>query len=90
MNFIIDNYGIFEGRERYLMELDGGAPYKELLRDYFPKLRRIELMVAYEVRNVTDREASQLLYTHPELLSLEEIMSVSHFYRPGTVQFREV
>lgn len=90
VNFIIDNYGIFEGRERYLMELDGGAPYKELLRDYFPKLRRIELMVAYEVRNVTDREASQLLYTHPELLSLEEIMSVSHFYRPGTVQFREV
>ena len=90
VGFIIDNYGIFEGRERYLMELDGGAPYKELLKNYFPKLRRIELMVAYEVRNVSDREASQLLYTHPDLLSLEEIMSVSHFYRPGTTQFREV
>ncbi len=90
VDFIIDNYGIFEGRERYLMELDGGVPYRELLKNYFPKLRRIELLVAYEVRNVTDREASQLLYTHPDLLSLEEIMSVSHFYRPGTTQFREV
>ena len=45
--FIIDNYGIFEGRERYLMDFAGGDPYREMLRDLFPKLRRIEVHIIY-------------------------------------------
>ena len=45
--FIMDNYGIFEGRERYLMEFAGGAPYREMLRELFPKLRRIEVHIIY-------------------------------------------
>ena len=49
--FIIDNYGIFEGRERFLMEFAGGAPYKEMLRDLFPKLRRIEVHIIYNEQN---------------------------------------
>ena len=49
--FIIDNYGIFEGRERFLMEFAGGAPYKEMLRDLFPKLRRIEVHIIYNQQN---------------------------------------
>lgn len=48
--FIIDNYGIFEGRERYLMDLDGGVPYKEMLREFFPKLRRMEINIIYNER----------------------------------------
>lgn len=48
--FIIDNYGIFEGRERYLMELSGGVPYREMLRELFPKLRRIEIHIIYDER----------------------------------------
>ena len=49
--FIIDNYGIFEGRERFLMEFAGGAPYKEMLRELFPKLRRIEVHIIYNEQN---------------------------------------
>lgn len=48
--FIIDNYGIFEGRERYLMDLNGGVPYKEMLRELFPKLRRMEINIIYNER----------------------------------------
>lgn len=48
--FIIDNFGIFKGRERYLMQLDGGAPYKVMLRELFPKLRRIEINIIYDER----------------------------------------
>lgn len=48
--FIIDNYGIFEGRERYLMELSGGWPYKEMLHELFPKLRRMEINIIYDER----------------------------------------
>lgn len=45
--FIIDSYGVFEGRERYLMQLDGGRPYKEMLRELFPRLRRLEIHILY-------------------------------------------
>lgn len=48
--FIIDNFGVFEGRERCLMELDGGRPYKEMLRELFPRLRRIEIHLIYNER----------------------------------------
>lgn len=45
---VISRYGIFNGREKYLMELQGGYPYKDMLRHFFPKLRRIEVIVRYE------------------------------------------
>lgn len=45
---VISRYGIFNGREKYLMELQGGSPYKDMLRYFFPKLRRIEVIVRYE------------------------------------------
>lgn len=50
-NFIIDNYGIFEGRERYLMGLKGRRPYQDMLQNLFPKLRRIELSILYNERS---------------------------------------
>lgn len=46
---VIHRYGVFSGREKHLMELQGGAPYKDMLRRLFPKLRRIEVVVEYEV-----------------------------------------
>ena len=44
--FIIDNYGIFEGCETYLMQLEDGRVYGGLLRDIFPYLRRVELRLS--------------------------------------------
>lgn len=45
---IIDHTGIFEGRERQLMELDNGNLYRTMKRILFPLLRRIELVVETE------------------------------------------
>ena len=45
---VISRYGIFNGREKYLMELQGGSPYKDMLIHFFPRLRRIEVIVRYE------------------------------------------
>lgn len=87
---VIRRYGIFSGREKQLMELQGGAPYKDMLRRIFPKLRRIEVVVQYNVRKIGSEEAADLIYTHPDLLSLEEIYAVARYYRPGTEQYREV
>lgn len=87
---IIRRYGIFGGRERKLMDMQGGIPYKDMLRRFFPRLRRLEVTVRYGIRAVDGNEASRLIYTHPELLSLPEIYAVARYYRPGTEQYREV
>lgn len=45
---IIDNIGIFEGRELKIMQLDGGRPYRYMLIYIFPRLRRMEMKVEYD------------------------------------------
>lgn len=87
---IIRNYDIFQGREKILMELNGGKPYNSMLNELFPKLRRIVLRIAYEVRRVTDTEASDLVYLRPQQLSLDEIFRVARFFKPGTAAYREI
>lgn len=87
---IIHRYGVFDGRERILMNLWNGVPYKDMLHRFFPRLRRIEVTVRYGIRAVDGDEASRLIYTHPELLNLSEIYAVARYYRPGTEQYREV
>lgn len=87
---IIRRYGVFDGRERRLMDLQGGIPYKDMLRRFFPRLRRIEVTIRYGIRAIDGNEASRLIYTHPELLSLPEIYAVARYYRPGTEQYREI
>lgn len=87
---IIRRYGIFEGRERQLLELQGGVPFQDMLRRLFPKLRRIEVIVDYMIRKVAPEDAAELMYYNPSLLSLEEMYAVARYYRPGTDQYREV
>lgn len=87
---LIRKYAVFDGRERRLMDLRGGVPYRSMLVNQFPRLRRLQLTVNYRVRNLSVEEAARLIYTHPQLLSLQEMYRVAAFYRPGTEQYREV
>lgn len=64
--------------------------YKVLLDEMFPKLRRIELRVDYTISKLDDGKARELLYTHPDMLSLDEIYRVALFYDPDSRQYREV
>lgn len=87
---LIRRYAVFDGRERRLMELRAGVPYRRMLKDQFPRLRRLQLTVDYHVRNFNIEEAARLIYTHPKLLSLQEMYRVASFHRPGTEQYREI
>lgn len=87
---LIRKYAVFDGRERRLMELRGGTPYRRMLVNQFPRLRRLQLTVDYRVRDLNIEEAARLIYTHPQLLSLQEMYRVAAFHRPGTEQYREV
>ena len=50
IEYIVRNVGVYEGRERMLMELSGGVPYRRLLVLGFPQLRRIECSIDYTIR----------------------------------------
>lgn len=87
---IIERFGVFNGREKQLMDLRGGEPYRQMLAHLFPLLRRIQVTVNYDVRQVSNAEAAELIYSHPRMLSLQEMYRVARYYRPGTEQYREI
>lgn len=74
---IIDTYGIFNGRERELMRLQGGKPYKYMLQNLYPPLRRMEMKIDYRVRAFRTDEAGELIGTRPQDLSLQEMYEVA-------------
>ena len=86
---IIQHAGIFNGREKQLMDLRGGEPYRDMLHRFFPRLRRLEVSVRWNIRAVSAGEAYRLIYTHPEWLSLSEMYGAARYYRPGTEQYRD-
>lgn len=51
---IINYVGVFEGREKQLMELGGGVIYREMQRNYFPLLRRVQVRVEYDLQKVIE------------------------------------
>ncbi len=58
---LIDRVGIFEGREKELMELAGGAPYKYMLKEFFPALRRVEITVNYDLHRIMEQKLQRSL-----------------------------
>lgn len=46
---IIDGTDIFGGREKRLMDLKGGVPYREMAVAFFPSLRRVSVTIHYDV-----------------------------------------
>ena len=59
--YLIDHVGIFAGRERKLMDLDKGAPYKYMLKEFFPALRRVEITVNYDLHRIIEEKLHRKL-----------------------------
>ena len=68
---IIDNTGIFDGRERKLMALHGGVPYNFMLSELFPLLRRVEILVEYDLHRIIEERYRRKLSAS----ELQEILS---------------
>lgn len=80
---IIDGVDIFKGREKLLMDLAGGVPYKYMLYNLYPPLRRMEMEVSYTVRSFETVEAEEVLKQRPQDLSQEEIYEVARRRNSG-------
>lgn len=74
---IIDTEGVFDGREKKLMELAGGKPYNYMLKELFPPLRRMEMEISYTVRPFDTDEVETVMQERPSGLSQREIYDLA-------------
>lgn len=87
---IIDNTDIFDGREVKLMKLSGGIPYKKMLRELFPLLRRVEYRINFSVRDFTIAEAKSLLGKKDLELSQLEFYLLAFNYGKDQKEFADI
>jgi TPR repeat protein len=72
------------------MALQGGAPYKDMLANFFPKLRRSDYELHYTVTPFTIEEGKKKLETAPSQLSLNEMFLIAQTYPAGSHEFRRI
>lgn len=84
------DYTTNTSRKKSLMLLHGGDPYRYMLKEYYPSLRKAICKLDYEVREFNVTEARELLHIHPQNLSLNEMYLVANLYEPGSAEFCDV
>ena len=77
-------------KDARLAALDGGAPYRYVLKNIYPSLRRSDYRVAYQVRFFTVEEGREIIKTRPQNLSLNEMFLVANTYPTGSQEFIDV
>lgn len=87
---IIDQTSNPDARDAKLKKLSGGQTYRWMLNELYPKVRRVEYTIAYEVRAFDVAEAREIIKSNPKLLSLNEMYLVAHSYDTLSQEFKEV
>lgn len=77
-------------RKQKLKSFEGGAVYKTLLADYYPDLRRNEMVIRFVVKAFDLEEAKEIIRTRPQYLSLNEMYLVANSYTKGSNEFKQV
>lgn len=76
-----------DAAEMRLRTLQGGAPYASMLKEVYPKVRRVVCSVDYTVREFTVEEGRSLINERPGLLSLYEMYRVACSYPANSPEF---
>lgn len=87
---IIEGYSIQAGREKKLMMLKSGVPYRYMLKEMFPALRKVTIAIDYKVKNFDLEEAKEVSKTRPQNLSLNEMFAVAQTYERGSQEFNDL
>ncbi|MCD7900787.1 MAG: DUF3868 domain-containing protein [Bacteroides sp.] len=77
-------------RKDAIKRFRNGAPYRQILTEIYPKLRKVIVKVEYMVRAFTVEESKALFRTRPRQLSQEEMFRLADTYEPGSREFVEV
>ena len=80
----------YDQAEGQLKALGGGAPYRYLLENIYPQLRRTDYQLHYTVAPFTIEKGKEVFRRNPGNLSLNEMFLIANTYPPGTASFNEV
>lgn len=81
------NYVTNTSRKKSLMDLAGGVPYRYMLREFFPSLRKAVCRIDFDVKNFSVDQAKEMMKIRPQNLSLNEIFLVANSYEKGSPEF---
>lgn len=88
---LINNVDVGKGRERMLMELADGKPYKYLREKIFPGVMRVDYEIAYTRQPLDTAESIGLLRAGKQrALSLNEFFAVAGSYPAGSTEYNDV
>uniref|UniRef100_A0AB33JFR2 DUF3868 domain-containing protein n=1 Tax=Prevotella sp. GTC17260 TaxID=3236796 RepID=A0AB33JFR2_9BACT len=73
-----------QARKEKLVAVHEGLPYRFLLLNFYPLLRRTEYTLKYSVKDFNLEEARAYMATKPHLLSLNEMYMVANSYPEGS------
>ncbi|MDR1331363.1 MAG: DUF3868 domain-containing protein [Tannerella sp.] len=86
---VIEREYDLDKREEQMKKVGGGTPYKQIYRDLYPKLRRVDCQVNYVVRDFTLEEGKRHIKERPKLLSQNEMYQIARTYPEGSREFNE-
>lgn len=89
VNDIINSVEPTKGRERMLMELGDGMPYRYLQSSIFPKVKRLSYAVNYTRKGVDASEGRRLFETGSRSLRLSEFFAVAMSYPKGSTEYND-
>ena len=84
------NYKTNTSRKKSLMLYKLGNPYRYMLREFYPHLRKAVCKLNYDVQNFDVEQAKEMLRSRPQNLSLNEMYLVALTYDNGSPEFIEL
>lgn len=77
-------------RKELIMKLNGGDPYRTMLKEIYPGLRKVNCKIDYTVVNFDVSEGRIVIRENPKYLSLNEMYQVANSYPKGSQDFIDV
>lgn len=77
-------------RKQEIMKVGGGAPYRTMLKEIYPGLRKVNLTLDYTVVNFDVEQGVVVIKQNPKYLSLNEMYQVANIYPKGSKDFVDV
>ena len=87
---IIRNTSDIARRKEEIKRVGGGAPYRTMLKELYPALRKVNCRIDYTIAHFKVDEGKEIIKTQPRYLSLNEMYLVANSYPKGSDDFIKV
>ena len=77
-------------RKQEFMKVGGGTPYRTMLKEIYPGLRKVNCKIDYTVVNFDVEQGRIIIRENPKYLSLNEMYQVANSYPKGSKDFVDV